>query len=559
MSSSAFDLVVWDASSILTMDSTRPSVQAVAVKNDRIAAIGKKADIFRGCGPSTTIRAVNGKTVIPGFFDAHPHMDRSGLRKLGGLSLDGCTSIGAILEVVRNAVARTPRGEWIVTMPMGTAPLSYCYRPEDLNDGRFPTRKDLDLVAPDHPVYIRAPWGWWSHQPYPSVANTCALQIAGVTRSTTMPPKVEMLTDERGDPTGVFLERYRAPVLEYTIFACVPRFTYEDRIQSVRLASADYNAVGTTAAYEGHGLTPTLLDAYYHVHSRGELNVRMQIPLSIPTAAFDNRKIAEIINHWADKLRGRGSGDDILRVDGICVDIGDPQNAGIIGKSYPYEQWAGHFQQALSHDRFVEIGILAAKLDIRLSCCAPYGLDRLLAAYEAIDEEISIGGRRWVVMHVTEANQDQLRRMKKLGVIATVNPNFMYMAGDRFNLDKMGRDGTPIRQLLDQGIPVALSTDNVPHSMLFAMWEALARWDNDGKRQLGQSDLTREEVLTMSTKTGHLLSWQEDNRGSLTVGNLADFVILSENPVTCDLTALKDIAVEATFLGGKQVYASGRI
>ena len=109
MSASGFDLVVWDADSILTMDSAHPSAEAFAVKEGRIAAIGKKADIFRECGPATTIVAAKGKTVVPGFFDAHPHMDRSGLRKLGGLSLDGCASIGAILDVIREAVARTPR------------------------------------------------------------------------------------------------------------------------------------------------------------------------------------------------------------------------------------------------------------------------------------------------------------------------------------------------------------------------------------------------------------------------------------------------------------------
>ena len=468
--------------------------------------------------------------------------------------MDGCNSIAEILDVVREAAERTPEGEWIVLMPLGTGPISYVYRPEQLKEGRFPTRQDLDSAAPRHPVYIRAPWAWWSHQPFPSIANTRALEVGGITRHSEAPYNIDILKDSRGDPTGVFLDRNRAPIVEYTLLSCIPRFTYEDRIASVRLGSAAYSAVGTTSGYEGHGLTPALLDAYRHVHRAGDLTVRMQIPLSIPTAAFDDRKIADILYHWAGTLRGRGSGDEILRLEGICVDIGDPQTAKIIARAYPYEQWAGHFLQALPHERFVELGVLAAQLGLRLNCCVPFGLERVLSAYEAIDAQIPIRDRRWVMIHVTEANPDQLRRMKALGIIATVNPNFMYMAGDRFNLDTLGERGTPIRQLLDADIPVALSTDNVPNSMLFAMGQALSRWDNDSQSKLGKSHLSRDEVLRMSTTAGHLLTWEEDSRGRLETGQVADFVILDDDVLTCDEDAIKNIKVERTYLDGRQVY-----
>ncbi len=137
----------------------------------------------------------------------------------------------------------------------------------------------------------------------------------------------------------------------------------------------------------------------------------------------------------------------------------------------------------------------------------------MLRIYEAINKEISIVDKRWVMIHVLQATPDQLRRMKALGVVATVNPNFMYMAGDRWDLDKMGEHGTPIRQLIDAGIPTVLSTDNVPPSMPFAMSQALTRWNNDAQSSLGESQLTREEALRLSTKAGHYLTWEEDNRG----------------------------------------------
>ena len=137
------------------------------------------------------------------------------------------------MDVVRSAAARTRRDQWIVLMPMGHGPTDYVYQPEQLEEGRFPTRRDLDEAAPNHPVYIRAPWGWWSYRPFPSVANTPALELAGVTRETEAPYNTTIVKDEKGELTGVFPDRNYAPVMEYTLFKCVPRFTYEDRIAGV--------------------------------------------------------------------------------------------------------------------------------------------------------------------------------------------------------------------------------------------------------------------------------------------------------------------------------------
>jgi predicted amidohydrolase YtcJ len=114
--------------------------------------------------------------------------------------------------------------------------------------------------------------------------------------------------------------------------------------------------------------------------------------------------------------------------------------------------------------------------------------------------------------------------------------------------------GASIRRLLDGGVPVALSTDGVPYSMLWAAWEAIARWDEDGQRQLGESHLTRGEALRMAAQSGHQLTWNEDRFGSLEVGKVADMAVLAEDPLTCDLDRLKDIRIERTFLGGRQVF-----
>ena len=540
---------------IITLDQSSKIVQAISVRAGQVVAVGDDAALLKEAAPTTQLIDLAGRSVLPGFFDAHPHADREGLKARGGIPIAGLHSVADLVDVVKRAAQMTPAGEWIVLMPMGEPPHEYISRPEQLIEGRFPTRHDLDAVAPDHAVYILAVWGWWSRRPFPSVANSLALRRAGVTRDTPAPHNVEIVKDARGEPTGVFLEKNFVPVLEYTLLRDLPRFKYSDRVESVRLGARAYVAAGTTSLYEGHGLTPTVIRAYRENAERGALPLRMHTPVSMPSAAFDDKRLLDLFYHYAGVAGGRGRGDDFLRVEGINLGgHADGTVADIIAAGYPYDQWAGHFYQAMTQERFVKLGIEAARLGLRVNCVVSRDLEYALTTYEAIDKEVRIRDRRWVVIHVNQASDAQIRRMKALGVIATVVPGFFWMASDRYGLDKLGEEGIPIRRMLDGGVPVALSTDGVPYSMLWTAWEAIARWDDDGQRQLGDSRLTRDEALRMAAQSGHRLTWNEDRYGSLEVGKVADMVVLADDPLSCDLGRLKDIRVDRTFVGGRQVF-----
>jgi predicted amidohydrolase YtcJ len=548
------DLVL-ERGTVVTLDARSAVAEAVAVRGGRIAAVGTSAEIGGLASAATRRIDLAGRTVVPGFFDAHPHVDREGLKARGGIPIAGLGTVGEIVDVVRRAAAGTKPGEWIVLMPMGRPPHDYVSRPEDLRDGRFPNRHDLDAAAPDHPVYIRAVWGWWSRRPFPSIANSRALAIAGVTRDTPAPYGVEILRDPRGEPTGVFLERNFVPILEYTLFRALPRFTYDDRVASVRLGARAYAAAGTTATFEGHGLTPAVTRAWSEVEAAGAMPLRMHTPLSVPSAAFDDGRLRGVLARYAEVASGRGSGSEEFRVEGINLGgLADPRIAEIVSADYPYEQWAGHFYQAMDQARFVRLGIAAARLGLRVSSVVSRDLEYAISAYEAIDREVSIRDRRWVVVHVNAATGDQLGRLRDLGVIATATPGFLYLAGDRYGLDALGERGVPLRELLDAGVPVALGTDGVPCSMPWTMWEALARWDAGARRRLGESRLSREEALRMVTQTGHRLTWSEDRRGSIETGKDADLVVLDDNPLTCAEDRIKDLRVDLTIVGGRIVH-----
>jgi len=537
-----------------TLDAADRTATALAVSGDTILAVGDDAAVLALRTPHTEVIDLAGRTVVPGFFDAHPHMDRLGLRAHAGVPIADCTSVEAICAAVRAAAARTPPGEWIVTLPMGAPPDGYFSDPGQLDEGRFPTRHDLDRAAPDHPVFIRAPWGWWTRLPLPAVANSRALALAGITRDTPAPYRIEIVRDAQGEPTGVFLERNRAPTLEYVLFTCVPRFSWENRLEGLRTASRLTSAAGVTAGFEGHGLTPAVLDGYRQLAAAGELTVRMQAALSVPSAAFGDAAIAAQMTTWAPRLAGHGHATGLLREEGLCLDVADARVACILACGYPYEHWAGHFYQSLSQERLIVLGVAAARLGLRVSVLVCYEIERVLQALEAIDAQVPIRDRRWVAVHVTSATPQQIARIRALGLIATVTPGFMHMAKDRFDLHALGAAGTPIRALLDAGVPVALSTDGVPHSMLFAMWQALARWDADSGTALGPSHLSRIEALRLATAAGHVLTWDEARRGPLAAGMDADFTVLDEDPLACPLERLPTIAVAHTVVAGRRVY-----
>src|SRR5437016_12141818 len=190
---------------IITLDQSSTIVQAISVRAGQVVAVGDDAALLKDAAPTTQLIDLEGRSVLPGFFDAHPHADREGLKARGGIPIAGLHSVADIVDVVKRAAQTTPAGEWIVLMPMGEPPHEYVSRPEQLIDGRFPNRHDLDAVAPDHAVYIRAVWDWWSRRTFQSVASSLALSREGRRHDTAAPHNVEIRKDERAEPTGVFV------------------------------------------------------------------------------------------------------------------------------------------------------------------------------------------------------------------------------------------------------------------------------------------------------------------------------------------------------------------
>ena len=263
---------------IITVDHSDSIQQAIAVSGNRIEAVGLDKDILPLAGPGTQVMDLRGRTLIPGIIDTHAHMDREGLKSLFP-SLAGVASIPDILEVIRREVAARAPGEWVVTMLIGDPP-NFSEVPGRLAEGRYPTRWELDQVSPDNPVYIRGIWTPWNVPPSVAIANSCALKLAGIDRSTPNPDEsVSVEHDSSGEPTGVIIDSNCFPTVEFNLMRVVPRFIHSQMVDALKESMRLYNSVGTTGVYEGHGIAPEVMKVYKEAWDMGDMTVRSHLVL----------------------------------------------------------------------------------------------------------------------------------------------------------------------------------------------------------------------------------------------------------------------------------------
>jgi predicted amidohydrolase YtcJ len=540
---------------VVTLDRKRPAATALAIAAGRIVAAGDGADVRVWKGHRTRVVDLVGATVIPGLVDAHAHLDREGLKRVYP-SLARCRSIADVQAAIRRLAATRPKGEWITTMPLGTPPF-YLDPPASLVERRWPTRADLDVAAPDHPVYIRGIWGYWNRPPVHSIANSLALTRAGITRDTAPPRGVEIVKDAAGAPTGLFVEHNLIQVIEFTLMRAAPRFTHEDRLRALRMSQRHYAARGVTAVYEGHGVAPEVLRVYRESHERGWLTLRCSLALSPTweTVAEAERAIPEIAA-WAG---GRGAGDERLRIGGICLHYGgDPEVARLLHAEQPYTGWAGFVESANEPDDYARQAELAARAGLRVSTLVTRCLPEVLDVWEAIASRTPIRGLRWVLVHLHVATEAQIARIRRLGAVATTNPISHLFRSGAAELSRLGGKAErliPHRSLGRLRVPFGIATDNKPANPWLALVAAVKRRDMTTGEVLGASErLSRTQALGALTVGGAWVTLAERERGTLTPGRAADLAVLDRDPLTVPSRELAETTARLTMVGGQVVH-----
>lgn len=523
------DLVVRNGR-IHTMDGALPRAEAFAVRNGRFLAVGSNEEIAGLVGPDTEVLDAGGLTVTPGFIDAHSHPAAGGLNELTSVNAS-VPSLAELKEALRRRAAETPRGEWVS---------SFLYDDTKMAEGRAVTRWDLDEVVPDHPVQITHRSG---HATY---YNTAALRLAGLLdREVPDPEGGRFGRTERGELDGMVAGRARNAFSGLGTFRPVTR---RDRQEGVRLITARMAASGLTSVHDA-GAGPEAIAAYHDARQAGELNVRMY---AMVRGGYSALKAAGIRT---------GFGDEWVRIGPVKHTADGAAASRTMAMSTPYVGRPDDYGILYMSEEEIQDAVDDAHANhfrITIHANGDVPITRVLDAYERALRREARPDHRWRIEHCSLVNPEILRRIREMGVIPAPFYTYIYWHGDKFHEygEERMRWMFAHRSFLDAGIPVAPASDYVPGPFepMMALQSMVTRTDFLGNVWGATQRVTVEEALRICTVNGAYASFEENEKGSITAGKLADFVILGEDPHEVDPFALKDIPVVRTVVGGRTVH-----
>lgn len=533
------DMIIVNAK-VITVDRTFSIARGVAIKDAKIIAVGDEADIRRYAGPATQVLDAGGKTVVPGLIDTHAHVEAAGLLKYT-VSFDGVASVAEALARVADMAARTPAGEWIrgrMWHPMA-----------QLKERRFIDRYELDSVAPNHPVCL--PVGHFT------LTNSLALKLAAIDRDTPNPDGGEIHRDGNGEATGVLEEN-----AEDLVQDLLPKWSQDVRVSQIRDAMAYFNSFGITSAISAR-VDPVDLKVHQILARCGQATLRISA-MYAPTGAL-NPTMPEAEFEALLSRMGVFSdfGDEWLSFSGVKmqVDGGMTLRTADMRAGYP-DQPDYHGTVVVSEERLNKMVSIANRYGWRVGTHAvgDAAVDKILDAYELADREHSIKDRRFIVIHGSLMQPDQMDRAKRLGVRVDTQSAFLWdkAATIARHLGKPTADrAIPLRAMIDHmGLDMVAQGTDYPINQLnpfVNMSISITRKDKTGTVYGPDQAITREEALRLYTSAASRYAFAEHRVGSIEVGKLADFAILSADPLTIDEDEIKNIVALKTIVGGRVV------
>ncbi len=526
-----------------TVDSSTPRAQAIAVRDGRIVAVGSDADVRRRFSAAQRVIELGGRTVVPGMIDSHTHFASIGARRLQ-IDASGATGPEEIARKVAAQVAQLKPGEWVQG------------RGWDQNNWQakvFPTREILDRVAPNNPVYLARVDG------HAAWVNSKALEIARVGKNTPEPDGGKIIRNARGEPSGTLVDNAFRLVSRH-----IPAPTKEQRKQAVRLSIQECLAAGLTGVHEAGG-TRSDIELYEEMMAAGEFDLRICEFLRWPV---DEQKLPhtyESLDPYLNQGPQIGLHDQRLTIRGIKMSIDGALGSRGAAFFEPYADDPGNRGVTrLTEAEIYETTLRGLKAGFQTAVHAIGDRANRMAldAMERALREAGSSDARLRIEHAQVLDAADLPRFRSLGIIPSMQPTHcttdMHWIAERIG-EPRTRYAYAWRSLLDTGVRIPGGSDAPVESVqpLLGIYAAATRQDRQGWPDGGwhpEQILSREEALRMFTIDAAYSVFEENIKGSLTPGKLADIVILSKDIMTVPAPNILTTEVVMTILGGKVVY-----
>ncbi len=532
---------------VVTMNEKSPLAEAVAIKGDRILAVGSNEAIRRHIGADTEVLDLAGKTVVPGMIDSHVHFLGLGSRLLQ-LDARNVRDKDEILERVAAASSHAGPGEWI--QGRGWDQNRWSVK-------EFPTKEELDAVSSKNPVFLGRVDG------HAAWVNSRALEIAGITKETPDPPGGRIIRYANGEPAGTLVDNAFRLVSQH-----IPPLSEEQRRRAVELAVEECLAAGLTGVHEAGGFREDI-ELYERMMDEDAFDLRIFEFLRWPT---DEQKLPhtyETLDYYLDKGPQVGLHGNRLTIGGIKMSVDgalgsrgaaflepysdDPDNKGVL---------------RLSEDEIYQTILrgLRAGFQVTTHAIGDRANRIVLDAMERALTETGAKDARLRIEHAQILAPEDVPRFAKLGIIPSMQPTHctsdMHWAEDRIGKERT-RYAYAWKSLLDTGVRIPGGSDAPVESVapLRGIYAAVTRQDEEGWPEGGwhpEQRVSREQALRMFTIDAAYSVFEEDLKGSLEPGKLADMVVLSKDILSIPAKEILSTEVETTILGGKIVFPRDR-
>lgn len=522
---------------VITVDPTDQIHEAVAVKDNKILATGSNEEIDALADEKTKVIDLKGRSCLPGFIDAHLHLTIYGTNMLGVSCIaPHVHSLQDIFTDLKEKAAKTEKGEWV---------RAWGFNEHEIEERRFPTREELDSVSTDHPIVIIRGCN------HTSIANSKALELAGIHHESADPPGGVIEKDSAGHLTGKLIETAHMNLFK------VASFNKKELKEAMKLASLEFVKAGITSIHDagGYGSGPDILSVMEEGINTGDIKVRVYAMIGSLTDS------TSFIRSMVDAGIVTGTGDERFKIGPAKLFTDGSSTGPTIATREPYtSDPADYGIQYFSQQELNTI--LGEAHDKGYQLTAHAQGDRAIEmVLDCIEQALTKNPRenhRHRIEHAGIASQDLQKRMKDLGVVIVPNPAFMYVNGDTYlkHYGKRVEVMYPARDYIDAGIPSAFASDSpvVSCDPLLGIHAAINRKSKSGQAVGTDQRVEILEAIRAYTYYGAYASFDEKVKGSLEAGKFADLVVLNESILSADKESIKDLQVDLTMINGEILF-----